>query len=103
MAASPTKKGRKVLQPSHPAVPTIPGHHGTFPETPCDHHRVRGGVRDGAGHAVMINDDNKPNDNLACIKVFNTYSTRYLSAKLCSWVPSGLIRVVVLDPQPPIR
>ncbi len=90
MVLSPSDEGRKVLQPS---LLTIPGHHVHFPETPCDHHRVRDGVRDGAALAVINNDDT----NLMIISpAFNTYSILCLSVKPGSWVPSGFIRVVVL-------
>ena len=53
MGSPPSDEGREVLQPSHPATPTVPAHLVHTPETPRDHHRVRDGVRDGAGPALI--------------------------------------------------
>ena len=94
MLGSSNVETREILLPS---LDIVYGHSGAGARTPRDDHCVS--VRDSAGMAVI----NNINIGIAVIYLirtsmhFNTYRVSYLSWKPGSWVPSGLIRVVVLS------
>ena len=84
MLGSSNVETREILLPS---LDIVYGHSGAGARTTRDDHCVS--VRDSAGMAVI---------NLIITSLhFNTYRVSYLSWKPGSWVPSGLIRVVVLS------
>ena len=70
MRLSPIVEFWEVLYPS---LLTIPGHPGHWiPEPTRDHHRVRDGVRDGAGIPVI----NRDETNLVILPVLHVALTK---------------------------
>ena len=86
MEFSPGVETWEILLPS---LYSVHGHLSFGPATTCDYHCVSVRVRDATGFTVI----SKLNINLTA---FNTYLVSYFSIKPGSWVPSGVIRVVVV-------
>ena len=79
-----------------PSMDTVHGHCSEGVATTGDHHCVSVRVRDGTGFTVI---NNVTNLIILTINLtaFRTYYVEFLSGKPGSWVPSGVIRVVVCE------